>query len=181
MEDGLVMQLHTGLERNYLSPGKPQGKDSGGGVEDAPVDVDIPIAVDFSHGLRPLLTPTATTATSLWFCSPTTSPPTPGSSRRRGDTRAQRSLPAMVSREPGGHRSFLDSVVGLCGIHNLAGYVDNANRFSKFLPGTDLEKVVSDWVARLVLEGRVQEGRVRDGEAVGVHGRQDNLQLVKLI
>lgn len=161
VEDGLVMQLHTGLERNYLrSPGKPQGKDSGGGVEDAPIDVDIPIAVDFSHGLRPLLN-TYGNHRNLTLVLFTHDEST--YSRELAPLAVQYQSvkvgsPLWFHENPEGIKSFLDSVVGLCGIHNLAGYVDNANHFLQIPSRHKIwRKVVSDWVARLVLEGRVQE------------------------
>ncbi|QDZ20072.1 uronate isomerase [Chloropicon primus] len=159
VEDGLVMQLHTGLERNYQR-GQQTSKGGSKDAAEAPVEVDIPIAVDFSHGLQSLLN-TYGNHPNLTLVLFTHDEST--YSRELAPLAVQyQSInvgsPLWFHENPEGIRGFLDSVVGLCGISNLAGYIDNAHHFLQIPSRHKIwRKVVSDWVAKLVLEGRIQE------------------------
>lgn len=161
VEDGLVMQLHTGLERNYHKNfGSQAGSKADSGNSAHQNNVDIPIAVDFSYGLQTLLN-TYGNHPNLTLVLFTHDESTYGRELAPLAVQYQSikvGSPLWFHENPEGIRSFLDSVVGSCGIVNLAGYIDNSHHYLQ-IPGRHKiwRKVVSDWVAKLVLEGRVQE------------------------
>ena len=152
VQDGLVMQLHTGLERNY------QKEKKGEGAQER--EVDIPIAVDFSYGLQSLLN-TYGNHPNLTLVLYTHDESTYG--RELAPLAVQYDSvkvgsPLWYHENPEGIRLFLDSVMGASGIINLAGYSDNSHHFLQISSRHKIwRKVVSDWVAKLVVEGRIRE------------------------
>jgi glucuronate isomerase len=157
VEDGLVMQLHTGLERNYH---KDRNSNKASGFTGGAAEVDIPIAVDFSNGLQSLLNtygnhPNLTLVLYTHDESTYGRELAPLAVQYRG---VKLGSPLWFHESPEGIRSFLDSVVGSCGIINLAGYSDNSHHFLQIPSRHKIwRKVISDWVAKLVVEGRIEE------------------------
>ena len=157
VEDGLVMQLHAGSLRNHNDAVYRRfGPDSG---------ADIPVAADWTRGLRPLL------------------------EERGNDPRFRLILFALdeaaYSRElapmaghypalllgapwwffdsPLGMRRYLDAVMETAGLYNTAGFNDDTRAFASIPSRHDVWRRVScDWLAGMVLKGMVDEEEARD-------------------
>lgn len=143
-EDGLVMQLHVGVERNH-NPGlfKAFGPDKGG---------DIPLAAEFTENLRPLL--------AEW-----------GSDRRLtlilftlDESAYARELAPLAGHYPALHlgppwwfhdsregmRRYLTQVWETAGVRNLAGFNDDTRAFLTIPGRHDLwRRALADWVGEL--------------------------------
>ena len=149
-EDGLVMQLHAGVARNH-DPAlmAAYGPDKGG---------DIPVAVDWTGGLAPLLgelgnhpnltlvlftLDEATYARELaplagHYAALRLGPPWWFHDSRRGIAR------------------YLDAVVETAGVANLAGFNDDTRAFLSIPARHTLwRRAVADWVADLFARGVV--------------------------
>jgi glucuronate isomerase len=120
LDDGLVMQLHLGSLRDHNTPlARRFGRDLGG---------DIPVATDWTRGLRPLLE-TAGNEPGFGLVLYTLDEST--YSRELAPLAGH--YPAVTLGSPwwfhdsaGGIERFLDRVVETAGIFNLAGFVDDA-------------------------------------------------------
>ncbi|MFN8483209.1 MAG: glucuronate isomerase [Anaerolineae bacterium] len=152
VEDGLVMQLHLGSARNHNAAIFERfGPDMGG---------DIPIAVDWTEGLRPLL--------NAYGADP----------RLRlilftlDESTYSRELAPLAGHYPAvllgppwwfydsvnGMRRYFDSVVETAGLYNTAGFNDDTRAFASIPSRHDVWRRVScDWLAGLVVQGLVAE------------------------
>ncbi len=152
LEDGLVMQLHVGSLRNHNGPlAERFGADIG---------ADIPVATDWTRGLRPLLEAY-------------------GSDPRFGlilftldESTYSRELAPLAGHypavslgcpwwfhdSPAGIDRFLDRVVETAGIYNLAGFVDDARALTALPARHDLwRRRTCGWLARKVDAGFIGE------------------------
>ena len=153
IEDGLVMQLHVGSFRNHSEQIFRQfGRDKG---------MDIPAAVEFTRSLRPLL--------NLYGTDPRLSlllftvdedvysrelAPLAGAypSIKLGP-------PWWFHDSPNGMLRYFDQVMETAGIFNTAGFNDDTRAFLSIPARHDVWRRVScDWLAGMVLRGRLDSG-----------------------
>jgi glucuronate isomerase len=155
-DDGLVMQLHLGSLRDHNRPLAARfGPDIG---------ADIPVAADWTRGLRPLLED----------C---------GNDPRFGlvaytldESTYSRELAPLAGHYPAlrlgcpwwfhdsaaGIDRFLDRVVETAGIHNLAGFVDDARALTALPARHDLwRRRTCGWLARKAEAGFLAEDEAR--------------------
>jgi glucuronate isomerase len=151
-EDGLVMQLHAGAFRNHNQPlHERYGPDVGG---------DIPVRVEFTRNLRPLLTRF-------------------GNEQRfrlilftLDETTYGRELAPLAGHYPAvrvgppwwffdslnGMRRYFDRVVETAGLYNTVGFNDDTRAFASIGVRHDLWRRASvNWLASLVVRGVVDE------------------------
>jgi glucuronate isomerase len=152
LEDGLVMQLHVGAYRNHNDLIFNRfGRDMG---------ADIPIATEFTQGLRPLLNQFGNDPRfSLILFN-------------LDETTYARELAPLAGHYPavklgppwwfhdslnGMHRYF-DQVVETAGIYNTAGFNDDTRAYPSIPARHDLwRRAAADWVAGLVVRHVVDE------------------------
>jgi glucuronate isomerase len=144
-EDGMVMQLHAGALRNY-NPHiyKRYGTDVG---------VDIPVKVEFTRNLKPLLTEFGndTRLTLILFSL--------------DETVYSRELAPLAGHYPGlrlgppwwfydspnGTQRFLEQVVETAGIYNTVGFNDDTRAFPSIPARHDVwRRACCRWLAGLV-------------------------------
>lgn len=146
-EDGLVMQLHPGVLRNHHTETFHRlGADRG---------FDIPVPVDFTRGLRPLLETFGRDPRLrmvLFTVDETTYSrelaPLAGvyPSLRLG-------APWWFLDSPGGLRRFRELVTETAGFYNMAGFVDDTRAFASIPARHDLaRRVDAGYLASLVVE-----------------------------
>lgn len=151
-DDGLVMQLHVGSLRDHNGPLAARfGRDIGG---------DIPVATDWTRGLRPLLEAYGNEsrfAVILFTLDESTY------SRElaplAGHYPAVRlGCPWWFHDSPAGIDRFLDTVTETAGLYNLAGFVDDARALTALPARHDLwRRRTCGWLARKVEAGFVGE------------------------
>ncbi len=151
-EDGLVMQLHTGVLRNY--------DDNVHSTFGANMGFDIPVASEFTRALRPMLedfghdprfrlvlftvdettysrelAPIAGAYPSVWL-----------------------GAPWWFLDSPDGMRRFRDLVTETAGFYNTSGFVDDTRAFLSIPARHDLaRRIDAGYLARLVAEHRLGE------------------------
>jgi glucuronate isomerase len=155
-DDGLVMQLHVGSLRDHNAPlARRFGRDIGG---------DIPVATDWTRGLRPLLEAygnDARFALILFTLDESTY------SRELAPIAGHYpavslGCPWWFHDSPAGIDRFLDRVVETAGIYNLAGFVDDARALTALPARHDLwRRRTSGWLARKVEAGFLDEEEAR--------------------
>jgi glucuronate isomerase len=145
IEDGLVMQLHPGSLRNHNEPVYRRfGRDKG---------ADIPIAVDFTRGLQPLLNKFGNDprlALILFTLDETT--------YGRELAPLAGHYPALKLGPPwwfydslNGMRRYFDTIVETAGIYNTAGFNDDTRAFLSIPARHDLwRRASANWLAGLV-------------------------------
>ena len=156
VEDGLVMQLHVGSLRNHNLPlAAAFGPDIG---------ADIPVATDWTRGLRPLLEAYGNEPTFrviLFTLDESTY------SRELAPIAGHYpsvllGCPWWFHDSPLGIDRFLDRVVETAGVANLAGFVDDARALTALPARHDLwRRRTCGWLARKVEAGFVAEADVR--------------------
>jgi glucuronate isomerase len=152
VEDGLVMQLHAGSLRNHNETVHRRfGPDAG---------ADIPIAADWTRGLRALL--------KEWGNDPSFRLVVFGldeAAYSRELAPLAGHYPAMLLGAPWwffdsplGMRRYLDAVVETAGIYNTAGFNDDTRAFASIPSRHDVwRRITCDWVAGLLTTGLVDE------------------------
>src|SRR5579864_1326240 len=137
LDDGLVMQLHVGSYRDHNAPLAARfGTDLG---------ADIPVATDWTRGLRPLLEACGNEPgfTLILFTL--------------DESTYSRELAPIAGHYPAvllGIDRFLDRVVETAGIRNLAGFVDDARALTALPARHDLwRRRTCGWLARKVDAG----------------------------
>lgn len=158
VEDGLVMQLHVGSYRDhnpliYSSFGRDKG-------------ADIPVQTEFTYNLRPLLVAFGNdTRLRLVIFALDESNYSRELAPLAGHYPAIRLGPPWWFHDsPNGIRRFLEQVSETAGIYNLAGFNDDTRAFLSIPARHDVwRRVCSDWVAGLIIQGRVD---LEDGEAM---------------
>ena len=151
-DDGLVMQLHAGSLRDHNGPlAKRFGHDIG---------ADIPVAIDWTRGLRPLLEACGNDpgfAIILFTLDESTY------SRELAPLAGH--YPAVLLGCPwwfhdsaAGIDRFLDRVTETAGVYNLAGFVDDARALTALPARHDLwRRRTCGWLARKVAGGFLGE------------------------
>jgi glucuronate isomerase len=152
-DDGLVMQLHVGSLRDYNRPLAARfGSDIGG---------DIPVATDWTRGLRPLLDACGNDprfALVLYTLDESTYSRELAPLAGHFPT-VRLGCPWWFHDSPGGIDRFLDRVTETAGIHNLAGFVDDARSLTALPARHDLwRRRTCGWLARKVEAGFLEEG-----------------------
>ena len=151
-EDGLVMQLHVGSERDH-NPALLErfGRNMGG---------DIPLAAEFTRNLKPLLDRFGNDPklTIVLF--------------NLDETTYSRELAPLAGFYPAlrlgppwwffdsfnGMRRFFDSVVETAGIYNTAGFNDDTRAYPSIPARHDLwRRASADWLAELVARQIIDE------------------------
>jgi glucuronate isomerase len=152
VDDNLVMQLHVGSSRNH-NPllFEKFGPDRG---------CDIPIATQFTTGLRPLLQEfgNSTALRLILFTLDETT-------YARELAPLAGHYPALLVGPPwwfhdslNGMRRFFDQVMETAGIYNTAGFNDDTRAFPSIPARHDVwRRAAADWVAGLVVEGVVDD------------------------
>jgi glucuronate isomerase len=149
-EDGLVMQIHPGVLRDHsTSIAKTHGQDKGH---------DIPIQVEFTKALRPMLEQLGTHPrfrVILFTVDETVYSrelaPIAGAypSVRLG-------APWWFLDSPEGMRRFRESATETAGFYNTSGFVDDTRAYASIPARHDLfRRVDAGYLARLVLEHRL--------------------------
>lgn len=149
-EDGLVMQIHAGVERGHSRPMTARyGPDTG---------YDIPIAVEYTRALRPMLEAfghdpgfrVIVFSTDEDVYARELAP-------LAGVYPAMRvGAPWWFIDSPEGMRRFREQVTETAGFHNTAGFVDDTRAFCSIPARHDLaRRVDSGFLARLVAEHRL--------------------------
>jgi glucuronate isomerase len=151
-DDGLVMQLHVGSLRDHNRPlAERFGRDIG---------ADIPVATDWTRGLRPLLEACGNDpgfAVVLFTLDEST--------YGRELAPLAGHYPAVLlgcpwwfHDSPAGIDRFLDGVTETAGLYNLAGFVDDARALTALPARHDLwRRRTSGWLARKVEAGFLDE------------------------
>jgi glucuronate isomerase len=151
-DEGLVMQLHAGSLRNHHA----------GGFErfGADIGADIPVRTEWTRNLGELLNaygddPGFTLVAYTLDESTLTRELAPLAGY----------YPALVLGapwwfldSPAGMRRFLDAVAPICGLANIAGFVDDTRAFPSIPVRHGVwRRVTCDWLAELVTSGQLDE------------------------
>jgi glucuronate isomerase len=152
IEDGLVMQFHPGSYRNHNPVIFERfGYDKG---------CDIPVQVDFTQGLRPLLTRYGNDPrlTLILFTL--------------DETTYSRELAPLAGHYPAvrlgppwwfhdslnGMRRYRDQVMETAGLYNTVGFNDDTRAFPSIPARHDLaRRADANWIASIVLRGIIDE------------------------
>ncbi len=150
--DGLVMQLHVGSHRNH-NPWLYQtfGPDKG---------ADIPIAAEFTRNLAPLLAKYGNDPrlTLILFTLDESTYSRELAPLAGHYPALQLGPPWWFHDSPNGMSRYLDTVMETTGIYNTAGFNDDTRAFLTIPVRHQVwRRVCSDWLAGLVLRGRIDE------------------------
>jgi glucuronate isomerase len=156
-EDGLVMQLHAGSLRNHDEAVYGRfGLDAG---------ADIPVAADWTRGLRALLNERGNDPRFRLVVFALDE-----SAYSRELAPLAGHYPALLLGAPWwffdsplGMRRYLDAVVETAGIYNTAGFNDDTRAFPSIPARHDVwRRVTCDWLAGTVVTGVVEEEDAHD-------------------
>ncbi|MGA9762085.1 MAG: glucuronate isomerase [Gaiellaceae bacterium] len=151
-EDGLVMQIRAGSVRDY----NPKLADRFG----PDIGADIPVSVDWTRGLRPLLVDHGSDPALHLILSTLDEA---GYSRELAPLAGH--YPAVLlgppwwfHDSPNGTRRYLDSVTETAGFQNLSGFADDAHNLVAIPARHDIWRRAScSWLASRVLDGALAE------------------------
>ena len=164
--DGLVMQLHVGSLRDHNRPLAARfGPDIG---------ADIPVATDWTRGLRPLLDACGNDSRfALVLYTLDESTYSRELAPLAGHYPAVRlGCPWWFHDSPAGIDRFLDRVTETAGIYNLAGFVDDARALTALPARHDLwRRRTCGWLARKVGAGFLDEDEARARPRARVRAR----------
>jgi glucuronate isomerase len=156
-EDGLVMQLHVGSLRNHNEAVYRRfGLDAG---------ADIPIAADWTRGLRALLNEFGNDPR---FRLVAFSLDESAYSRELAPLAGHYSAlflgaPWWFFDSPLGMRRYLDAVMETAGLYNTAGFNDDTRSFASIPARHDVwRRVTCDWLAGMVVTGVVDQEDAKD-------------------
>jgi glucuronate isomerase len=151
-DDGLVMQIHPGVLRNHHADVHDRfGPDKG---------FDIPLPVDFTRGLRPMLTAFGTDP--AFRCVVFTIDETTYSRELAPLAGVYPSMrlgvPWWFLDSPHAMRRFREAVTETAGFYNTAGFVDDTRAFASIPARHDLaRRVDSGYLAQLVANGQLSQ------------------------
>jgi glucuronate isomerase len=152
VDDGLVMQLHVGSLRDHNVPLAARfGADLG---------ADIPVATDWTRGLRPLLEAYGNepSFTLILFTLDESTYSRELAPLAGHYPAVLLGCPWWFHDSPLGIDRFLDRVVETAGIRNLAGFVDDARALTALPARHDLwRRRTCGWLARRVAGGFATE------------------------
>ncbi len=150
VEDGLVMQLHIGSLRNHNNAlFSTFGADKG---------ADIPVQSEFTRSLRPLLNRFGNDPrlTLILFTLDETTYARELAPLAGHYPAVKLGPPWWFHDSPNGMRRYFDQVMETAGLYNTAGFNDDTRAFCSIPARHDVWRRVScDWLAGLVLQGRV--------------------------
>ena len=152
VEDGLVMQLHVGSLRNhndfiYSTFGTDKG-------------ADIPVQCEFTRNLRPLLNRFGNDPrlTLILFTLDETAYARELAPLAGHYPAVRLGPPWWFHDSPNAIRRYLDQVMETAGLYNTAGFNDDTRAFCSIPARHDVwRRVCCDWLAGLILQGRVRE------------------------
>jgi glucuronate isomerase len=156
-EDGLVMQLHPGVLRDHSSEvHRRVGPDQG---------FDIPVRVEFTRNLRPLLERFG--LSNRFRCILFTTDETVYSRELAPLAGAYPSVrlgaPWWFLDSPEQMLRFRESAVETAGFYNMSGFVDDTRAFASISARHDLSRRVdAGYLAKLVAEGRLPMDEAMD-------------------
>jgi glucuronate isomerase len=165
VEDGLVMQLHAGSFRNHNRVVRRRfGLDAG---------ADIPIAADWTRGLRALLEERCNDPRFRLIVFGLDE-----SAYARELAPLAGHYPALLLGAPWwffdsplGMRRYLDAVMETAGLYNTAGFNDDTRAFASIPSRHDVwRRVTCDWLAGMVVTGIVDEEDAGDMAHEFAHG-----------
>ncbi len=151
-DDGLVMQIHTGVLRNHHSAMFAQhGPDKG---------FDIPFGAEYTHALRPMLE--AFGMDPGFRCILFTIDETVYTRELAPLAGVYPSVrlgaPWWFIDSPEGMRRFRETATETAGFYNMSGFVDDTRAFASIPARHDLSRRIdAGFLARLVLEHRLGE------------------------
>jgi glucuronate isomerase len=156
LDDGLVMQLHIGSLRDHNVPLAARfGSDLG---------ADIPVATDWTRGLRPLLNACGHDPgfTLILFTLDESTYSRELAPLAGHYPAVLLGCPWWFHDSPLGIDRFLERVVETAGIRNLAGFVDDARALTALPARHDLwRRRTCGWLARRVAGGFATEDEAR--------------------
>jgi glucuronate isomerase len=151
-DDGLVMQLHVGSLRDHNRPlAERFGRDIG---------ADIPVATDWTRGLRPLLEAYGNDPgfTVILFTLDESTYSRELAPLAGHYPAVLLGCPWWFHDSPAGIDRFLDRVTETAGLYNLAGFVDDARALTALPARHDLwRRRSAGWLARKVFAGLLEE------------------------
>ena len=151
-DDGLVMQVHVGSYRNHNTKMFQQfGRDKG---------FDIPVSAEFTQSLHAMLNKygDAANLNLILFCLDEDVYSRELAPLAGVYPAVKLGPPWWFYDSPNGMRRYFDRVVETAGIYNTAGFNDDTRAFLSIPARHDVWRRVScDWLAELVLRGRVTE------------------------
>ena len=151
-DDGLVMQLHVGSLRDHNRPlAERFGRDIG---------ADIPVATDWTRGLRPLLEAYGSDPgfTVVLFTLDESTYSRELAPLAGHYPAVLLGCPWWFHDSPAGIDRFLDRVTETAGLYNLAGFVDDARALTALPARHDLwRRRCAGWLARKVAAGLLEE------------------------
>lgn len=151
-DDGLVMQLHPGVLRNH-HPGtfEASGLDRG---------FDIPVAAEFTRGLRPLLDSYGRDPgfRLILFTVDETVYSRELAPLAGAYPSVRLGAPWWFLDSPDGMRRFRELATETAGFYNTSGFVDDTRAFASIPARHDLaRRIDAGYLARLVAEHRLRE------------------------
>lgn len=152
VEDGLVMQLHVGSFRNH--------NDLIYSIFGADKGADIPVQSEFTRHLRPLLNRFGNDPrlTLILFTLDETAYARELAPLAGHYPSVKLGPPWWFHDSPNGIRRYLDQVMETAGLYNTAGFNDDTRAFCSIPARHDVwRRVTCDWLAGLILQGRVSE------------------------
>ena len=147
-DDGLVMQLHSGVWRDHNSWHRARYGEALGG--------DIPIRTDFTRSLHPLLNRYGNNAgfTFVVFTLDETTYARELAPLAGHYPAMRLGPPWWFNDSPNGIRRYLDSVVETAGVYNLVGFNDDARAFGSIPVRHDVwRRSCARWLAAQVEDG----------------------------
>lgn len=148
--DGLVMQLHPGVERSHSAPNfRAFGPDKG---------FDIPVAVEFTRSLRPLLEAFGFDPRFrlILFTVDETVYSRELAPLAGAYPCLKLGAPWWFLDSPGGMMRFRELVTETAGFYNTSGFVDDTRAFASIPARHDLaRRVDAGYLAKLVAEHRL--------------------------
>ncbi len=155
-DDGMVMQLHIGSQRNHNTALFARfGRDKG---------ADIPAPAEFTRGLKPLLDAFGNSRLRLILFTLDEAAYSRELAPLAGHYPALRLGPPWWFHDsPNGMRRYFDAVTETAGIYNTAGFNDDTRAFLSIPARHDLwRRMACDWLAGLLLRGIVDEEAAHD-------------------
>lgn len=151
-DDGLVMQLHPGVFRNHHSSTfAASGADRG---------FDIPVATEFTRGLRPILDDFGRDPgfRMILFTVDETTYSRELAPLAGAYPSVRLGAPWWFLDSPDGMRRFREAATETAGFHNTSGFVDDTRAFASIPARHDLSRRIdAGHLARLVAEHRLPE------------------------
>lgn len=151
-EDGLVMQIHPGVLRDYDAQVREEfGSDKG---------FDIPVAVEFTHALQPILERFGRDPRFrvILFTTDETTYSRELAPLAGAYSAVRLGAPWWFLDSPDGMRRFRELVTESAGFYNTSGFVDDTRAFLSIPARHDLSRRVdAGYLARLVAEHRLEQ------------------------